>query len=85
MAEIVYVLCTITSLACAFLLLSAFRRTRTQLIFWSSVCFFGFALNNVILFVDKVLAPDLDLSVWRILPAVLGLGALIFGMIREDI
>jgi hypothetical protein len=37
----------------------------------------------VILFVDKVITPDVDLSFWRNLPALLGAMALLYGLIWE--
>lgn len=37
---------------------------------WTCVCFLGLALNNLILFVDKVITPEVDLPLWRNLPAL---------------
>jgi len=84
MAETVYVLCALTSLACAGLLARAYAERRVPLLFWSLLCFVGLALNNIVLFVDKVVAPDIDLSVWRGLPAALGVAALVFGLVWES-
>ena len=53
----VYMLCAATSLACAVLLLRGYRRSGARFLLWSSLCFVGLALNNVILFVDKVVLP----------------------------
>ena len=83
MAEAVYVLCALTSLACTWLLLRAFAATRVRLLLWSGLCFIGLALNNVILFFDKVVAPDIDLSTVRLLPAFMGVCVLLFGLIWE--
>ncbi len=83
MAEAVYVLCALTSLACAGLLLRAYLDTGVRLLFWCLLCFAGLALNNVVLFVDKVITPDIDLSVWRGLPAALGVLALVYGLIWD--
>lgn len=83
MAELVYVLCALTSLACAWLLLRAWRSTRVALLLWCLVGFAGLALNNVVLFIDKVVAPDVDLAAWRGLPATLGVGALVFGLVWD--
>jgi hypothetical protein len=83
MAEAVYLLCGATSISCAVLLIRSYWRTRARLLLWSSLCFVGLALNNVLLFVDLVLVPDVDLSVWRSLSALTGLALLLFGLIRE--
>ena len=65
MATIVYLLCALTSLLCAGLLLREFLRRRTRLLLWSSVSFFGFALNNGLAFTDFVVLPQADLSSLR--------------------
>lgn len=83
MAEAVYVLCALTSALCAALLLRGFLRSRTRLLFWSSLCFMGLALNNVLLFVDLVMVPDLDLALVRTGTAFTALGVLLFGLIWE--
>lgn len=85
-AEIVYVLCTLTSLACAWLLLRGYLRTRTRLLMWSALCFFGLCLNNAVLFIDNVILYDAgpDLSVVRLLPALIGVALLCYGLIEEE-
>jgi hypothetical protein len=83
MVEMVYLLCAATSAACAALLLRAHRRTATPLLFRSALCFVGLALNNTILVIDAVVVPDIDLSTWRLIPAVLGVGFLLYGLIWE--
>jgi hypothetical protein len=84
MAEIVYLLCAITSITCALLLYQGYRRTRTRLLFWSGLCFVGLAANNVLLFIDLVIAPDIDLSIPRSVAALTGMLALIFGLVWES-
>lgn len=83
MATLVYALCAVTSLACAVLLLRAYRSTRARLLLWSGLCFTGLAANNVILLIDKRVVPALDLSMWRSLPAVAGVALLIYGLVWE--
>jgi hypothetical protein len=84
MAETVYILCALTSIACAFLLIRSYRRTRTRLLLWSSVCFVGLALNNVLLVLDLVIFyAGPDLAVVRSLTAVLALLSLLVGLIWE--
>lgn len=83
MEEAIYALCALTSLACAALLGRAWARSRSGLLLWCLLCFVGLALNNVLLFVDEVVVSDVDLSVWRTLPAALGVAALAYGLIWE--
>ena len=75
MAEVVYALCALTSALCAVLLTRVgARRTRVPLVGWSALCFAALALNNVVVFVDLVVIPDVDLMPLRSLVALIGLG-----------
>jgi len=85
MAEVVYVLCALTSIACAAMLLRAYVGNRTRLLFWSSLCFLGLAADNVLLFVDLVLVPQIDLSLWRNLAAFAGVSLLLYGLIWDTV
>lgn len=83
MAEAVYIACALTSVLCAGLLIRSWLATRTTLLMWCAVCFIGLALNNVLLFIDKVVVTEQDLSTLRALPAALGVAALVWGLIWE--
>jgi hypothetical protein len=78
-AFVVYALCALTSAAVAFLLLRGYKRTGAALLLWSGLCFVGFFLNNLLLVIDHRWFQDL--SVWRTIPAVAGLGLLLYGLI----
>jgi len=55
-----------------------------RLLFWAGLCFVGFALNNILLFIDLIVFPtQIDLSIWRTLPAVVGVMLLLYGLIWE--
>jgi hypothetical protein len=84
MAEFVYTLCAATSIICAVLLIRSFRRTRTPLLLWSSLCFAGLALNNMLLLIDLVFVPAVDLSILRGSVALAGLLVLLFGLVWES-
>lgn len=81
--NLVYLLCAATSSLCAGLLLRGYRRTGARLLFWSALCFIGLALNNVMLIVDVRIVPGIDLSTWRMVPAVVGAALLLYGLIWE--
>jgi hypothetical protein len=84
MAETVYVLCALTSIACAVMLFRGYARSRARLLLWSSLCFVGLALNNVLLFIDKVLIPqDEVLTIYRSAAALVGLSLLIYGLVWD--
>lgn len=85
MAEIVYALCALTSAACAVLLVRGWLHNRSRLLLWSSLCFVGLALNNVLLFVDLVLTPpELDLSLLRAATALVAMLLLVVGLVWES-
>lgn len=83
MADIAYILCTLTSIACAVFLLRGYKQTGSRLLFLSGLCFVGLALNNILVIVDVRVLPNVDLSAVRSLPALAGLVLLIFGLIWE--
>lgn len=82
MASAVFALCALTSLACALLLLRAYRVDRVSLLLWTCLCFAGLAINNILLFFDVLLG--LDLAVERKLPALAGLMLLLHGFIANS-
>lgn len=84
MSTIVYVLCALTSLACALLLLRGYRQSGARLLLWSGLFFVGLFLNNVLLIVDVRIVPEVNLAVIRLVPAVVGVGLLLYGMIWES-
>lgn len=84
MAEAVYLLCACTSVAAAMLLLRAWSARRTRLLLWSSLCFVGLALNNLLVFVDIIVVPQVDLSVWRNLSAFGAVAVLVFGLVWDS-
>jgi len=83
-AEGVYVLCAITSAVCAVLLLKGYRTRREKLLFWSGICFLGLAAHNVLLFIDIVMLPDIDLFFVRTMIALLAISILLYGLIWES-
>lgn len=84
MAQAVYVLCALTCFACAVLLLRGFRRSRVTLLLWSGICFALLGVENGILFVDRVVLPTVDLSVYRNGVGLLGLLLLVHGLVWES-
>ena len=82
MGEAVYILCALTSMACAVLLVRAYLRSRSPLLLWSSVCFVGLFINNVILVIDVVLTTtEVDLILARDLTNTASIMALVLGLI----
>jgi hypothetical protein len=84
MAIVVYVFCAIASLCCALLLNRGYRRSRQRLLYWGGLCFFLLFLANVLLFVDLVVFPDIDLQAWRSGIGLFGLCLLLYGMVFQS-
>ncbi len=82
-AEAIYLLCALTSLGAASLLLRYFRRRRTRLLLWSAVAFAGLALNNVLVYLDLAVFPDIDLSVPRSLAGAAAMLVLSYALASE--
>jgi hypothetical protein len=82
-AVAVYLLCAITSAACAWLLWRMYRRSRSRLLMWSALSFVGWAINNALVFTDFVLVPEGDLAMVRSLTSCAAVLLLLFGMIWD--
>lgn len=83
MAEIVYLLCAITSILIAALLVRSYRASRTRLLLWSSLCFAGLAINNLLLVVDLMVVTSIDLSIARQATALGAMLLLVIGLVWE--
>jgi hypothetical protein len=82
-ASAVYVLCLLASGACAALLARGYARHRTRMLLWSSACFALLALNNLLVVIDILLLPNVDLSLLRTLCSLVAVGTLLYGFIWE--
>jgi hypothetical protein len=79
----VYILCFMTSGACAYLLARNYRRTGTRLLMWSALCFLFLAFNNGLLFVDVLVLPEVDLAVPRLALSLAAVAVLLFGFVWD--
>lgn len=84
MAGLVYLLCAATCLLCAVILFGGYATKRVRLLLWSGLCFVGLMFENVMLYTDVVVVPDIDLSLWRKLPGLLAIAVLLFGLIWDS-
>jgi hypothetical protein len=79
----VYVLCFLTSAACAVLLARSYRRTLARLLLWSALCFALLAANNLVVVIDLLVLPNLDLRLPRQLLTTAAILVLLFGFIWD--
>ena len=80
---IIYLMCVATSLLCAYLLARAYRRGRTKLLIWSALCFALLAVNNLVVAIDVLLLPTIDLTVLRLATSLAAIVVLLYGFIWE--
>lgn len=83
MAASVYILGVLVTLGCGILLLRAYASVRKRLLLWSSICFFGLAISNFLVFLDLVVFKDVDLYRWRLGTAAVAMLILLYGLIWE--
>jgi hypothetical protein len=54
------------------------------LLLWGSLCFAALSLENLLLFLDRVIFPAMDLAFWRIPVALAGIILLLYGLIWKQ-
>ena len=84
MSGSVYLLSAATSCLAAAMLLRGYWKSGVRLLFWSGLCFVGLTVDNIALYVDLIVVPDLDISVWRRLPGLIAMGLLLYGLIWDS-
>ena len=82
-AALLYLLCLLTSLACAGLLWRAYGRSRAPLLAWSAGCFALLALNNLFVVADMLVFTDMDLTWLRQGSSLAAIAVLLYGFIWE--
>ena len=80
---LVYVMCLASSVACTGLLIRSYVRNRTGLLLWSALGFVALSFNNLFLFLDLVVFPDIDFLSYRHLSALAAIAVLLYGFIWE--
>lgn len=83
MKVVLTLLASLTSLACMVLLFRAYAANGLRLLLWSALCFVCLSANNVLLFFDLVVFPDLDLRIFRLCAALGGIVFLLYGFLWE--
>jgi hypothetical protein len=84
-AVLVYLLCAVTSMLCAGLLLRSYLRKRSRLFLWTSLGFAGIAASNLMLFIDLVVYPEVPLLAWRTATLLVGVAFLLYGLIWDTL
>jgi hypothetical protein len=78
-----YIVAVLSSGTCAVLLFRGYMHRPVRLLMWSAICFVGLTVNNIALFIDLVVFPNIDLRLARLIPALIGMGCLVYGFIWD--
>ncbi|MEZ0371923.1 MAG: DUF5985 family protein [Candidatus Sericytochromatia bacterium] len=84
MGSAIYILCALTALGCAWLLLQSYRRSGAKLLLWSGLCFVGLTLSNFLVFIDLTLLPDLNLYFLRNSVTLVSMSLLMYGLVWDS-
>lgn len=91
MGKVIYLLCAVTSFACAAMLVRGWFRSRARLLLWAGLCFAMLTVNNALLFVDYAVYPDdtlvflkLTVPTWRGIAGSTGLAMMLWGLIWDS-
>ena len=80
----IYILGSLVCLMTGILLLRGFLRGRQRLLLWSGLCFLGLAVSNCLVFVDRIVFPNIDLYPLRLISAAIAMMVMLMGLIWED-
>lgn len=80
---LLFLFAALTSFACMALLFRGYARTGSRLLLFSALCFIFLTATNVLLFVDNVILPELDLRLYRLSACLIGIGCLLYAFIWE--
>jgi len=83
MAPASYIFGFLVTLCCGILLARAYAAGRKRLLLWSAICFFGLSITDLLVFVDLVLLPNVNLYLLRLLVATGSMLILLYGLIWE--
>jgi hypothetical protein len=81
--SLLYLVAIATCLTCTVLLFRGYLRRRIRLLMWSALCFAALTASNVLLFVDLVVFPGVDLRPARLLAALTGILLMLYAFIWE--
>lgn len=84
MAAFIYLLCAATSLVCSLLLFRGYRQSRARLLFWIGLFFAALTLENLGVFLDIIVFPNVDLWWFRASCGLLAVFFLLHGLIWRE-
>lgn len=79
----IYLSCAAMGLACSVLLFRGYRRNGARLLLLCGLFFLSLSLENVLVFVDRIILPDVDLYLLRTSVAMVGVSLFLVGLIWD--
>lgn len=77
-----FALSSLTAILCSFLLVRGYLRSGVRLLFWAGICFAALAIEGVVLIINEMVVTDL--TVVRLMVPLVGLTALLYGLLWES-
>ncbi len=81
--DALYLLCFLTSLSCCLLLIRSYRGNKSRILLWTAACFVLLAIDNLLVVLDLIVLPTVDLSLPRLVATFLAVSTLLVGFIWE--
>lgn len=81
--NVLYLLCFFTSMSCCLLLIRSYRRNKSPVLLWTAACFVMLAIDNLLVVLDLIVLPTVDLSLPRLLATFFAVSTLVVGFIWE--
>ena len=80
---IIYLMCCLASAICAVLLVKNYLRSQARLLLRSAFCFALLAANNLLVLIDLLVLPTVDLRLPRLLVSLAAGAVLLFKFIWD--
>ncbi|TCZ82409.1 DUF5985 family protein [Lysobacter sp. N42] len=84
MIFLIYVLCALTSAACAVLLHRNAHRAGSRMLFWCGLCFWMLTAASVLVILDHYVLTGLELWPLRHGTSLVAVALLLYGLIFEE-
>jgi hypothetical protein len=79
--NLVYLLCFLTSTLCSLLLVRQYAASPSPVLLWSAACFVLLALSNLVVVIDQIMLPEINLRIVRLVLTLLAVSVLLYGFI----
>ena len=78
-----YLLCFLTSISCCLLLIRSYNMNKSRILLWTAACFVLLAIDNLLVVLDLIALPTIDLTAFRLVAIFFAVTTLLIGFIWE--